>query len=58
MVLISCFESDEGSEPYSGPTTMIDDFEDGDFDIIEQMGRAGHWVPIMFPHPIDDHRDP
>ncbi|MBI9106288.1 MAG: hypothetical protein JEZ04_06035 [Spirochaetales bacterium] len=53
--------------PYTGPSTMIDDFEidfyetdesihEEDLDplyIIEQEGRRGHWVSFLFPHPND-----
>ena len=54
VIFMSCsLFGGSDDEPYTGPTTMIDDFEDGDFDIIVQQGRRGHWVPFLFPHPND-----
>ena len=47
------FGSSDGGTSYTGPTTMIDDFEDGKLDIIVQGGRRGHWVEFLFPHPVD-----
>lgn len=38
---------------HTGPPAMIDDFEDGDLDLIEQEGRFGRWVPSYFPYPVD-----
>jgi len=32
-----------GQAPSSAPATMIDDFEDGDRNILEQAGRSGAW---------------